>query len=197
MRGPPALMPRPIVEHVAALAEGREAGVPVVGGIVVPMGGSQHHPCRPHGSKHVVGTDRDAGDPARSIAPGSRLSVPPAPVAEMADSLTVRASAGLTAASSALKADKRRELRPVVRVEVVMLAPDRHACKWPRLAGSGKPSADPRGSRLEICPARPRLTLGWRPWHGAACQATMTKAKASNAVPAAPSIRLRSRKSIS
>lgn len=72
-----------VVKHVAALAEGCEVGVPVVGGTVVPVGGRQHHPRGPHGPEYVVSSNCQAHYPPCAIAPKGRLSVPPAAVAEM------------------------------------------------------------------------------------------------------------------
>lgn len=119
-------MLRPVVVHVTPLAERREVGVRVVGGIVVAVSGGQNHSRGPNRTEHVVAIDREADDPPSAIAPGTGLRVPPAAVAEMPDSFSVRPPAALTAAPSAPKADYRRELRPVDGIEEAVLAPDRH-----------------------------------------------------------------------
>jgi len=61
-------MLRPVVDHVAALAEGREMAVGVVRGVVIPMSCGQHHP----GSAGVaddVAPYLDPDPPAPAIAP--------------------------------------------------------------------------------------------------------------------------------
>ncbi len=119
-------MLRPVVDHVAPLADGHEIGVAIVSGVVVAMARSQDHPRRPHGAEHIIAIDREAHNPPRPIAPGSGLSVPPAAVAEMPDGFPMRTPAALTAAPGASEADHRRELRPIDGVEEAVLAPDRH-----------------------------------------------------------------------
>lgn len=49
-----------VVQHVASLAEGREVGVPVVGGVVVAVSGCQHDSRASNGTQHVVLADREA-----------------------------------------------------------------------------------------------------------------------------------------
>ena len=123
---PTPLMFRPVVDHVAALAKGREVGVRVVGRVVVAMSGGKDHPRRPHGLEHIVRPNRETDDPPSAIAPGTSLSVPPAAVAEMPDGLPMRSPAALTAALGATEADHSRQLWPVDGVEEAMFAPDRH-----------------------------------------------------------------------
>ena len=75
-------MLRPVVQHVAALAPGREVGRAVVGRVVISVAGCQDNPRRPHLAEHVGCADLDAGKHAGTIAPGRRLIVPPPPIAE-------------------------------------------------------------------------------------------------------------------
>ena len=117
---------RPVVVHVAPLAERREVGVRVVGRIVVAVGGSQDHPRRPYRLQHVVGIDRQADDLPHSVTPGTRLSVPPAAIAEVPNGLPMWTPAALTAALGATEADHGRQLWPVDGVEEAVLAPDRY-----------------------------------------------------------------------
>ena len=118
-------MLRPIVDHVAALAESREVGVRVVGRVVVAMGG-----CKDDVGPTSTAEDIDARpdpDPAPpSIAPTAGLSIPPAAVAEVVDHLPVRSPAALTPALRPAEADRHRRLTPVDRVEEAVLGPDRH-----------------------------------------------------------------------
>lgn len=116
----------PVVDHVAALAEGQEVGVRLIGGVVVAMSSGQDHPGRSRSSEHVIRSEREAGHPARTIAPRAGPRVLPAAVAGIRDGLPVRTPAALTAATSATEADHRRQLRPIDGVEEAMHPPDRH-----------------------------------------------------------------------
>ena len=118
-------MLRPVVDHVAALAEGREVGVRVVRGVMIPVGGGQDHPS-PASAAEDVGTGPDPDPAPPTIAPATGLSVPPTPIAEVIDHLPVRSSAALTAALGPAEADRHRQLAPVDRVEEAVLGPDRH-----------------------------------------------------------------------
>jgi len=44
----------PVVDHMAALAEGSEVGVRVVAGVMIAMGGGQHDPGRTDAGEYVV-----------------------------------------------------------------------------------------------------------------------------------------------
>ena len=123
---PPPPMLRPVVDHMAALAESREVGARVVRRVVVAVGGGQEHPCCPHRLQHVVSVDRKADYLTRTIPPETGLSVPPAAIAEVPNGLPVRTPAAFTAALGATEADHGRQLRPVDGVEEAVLAPDGH-----------------------------------------------------------------------
>ena len=116
----------PVVDHVAALAEGREIGVGVVRGVVITMGRRQHHP-RPTDPTEDVSfcTDPDPAFPP--IAPPTGIRVPPATIAQMVDHPPVWPPAALAATFRPPEPDYGRELRPVDRVEEAVLGPDRHA----------------------------------------------------------------------
>ncbi len=77
-------MLRPVVDHVAALAEGREIGVGVVRGVVITVGCRQHHP-RPAQPSKDVGLYRDPDPAATTITPPAGVRVPPAAVPEVVD----------------------------------------------------------------------------------------------------------------
>ena len=115
----------PIVDHVAALAEGREVGICVVRGVVVPMGRRQDDP-GPTGSSQDVSFRGYSDPPAPAIAPPTSLRVPPAAIPEVVDQLPVRTPTPFAAAPSPAEPDHGRELRPVDRVEEAVLGPDRH-----------------------------------------------------------------------
>ena len=51
-------MLRPIVVHVAALAEGHEVLGGVVGGVMIAMGGGEDDASRSHGPEHIISPDR-------------------------------------------------------------------------------------------------------------------------------------------
>jgi hypothetical protein len=119
------LVLRPVVDHVAALAEGGEVGVRVVRGVVIPMGCGQNDP-GPASVAEDVYLCRDPDPAAPAVAPAARIRVPPAPITEVVDHSPVRPPAALTAASRPPEADHSRELRPVDGVEEAVLGPDRH-----------------------------------------------------------------------
>ena len=116
----------PVVDYVAALAEGCEVGVRVVGGVVIAMGGCQDDigPASATENIHCSGPDPDPAPPP--VAPATSLSVPLAPIAEVIDHLPVRTPAALAAALRPAEADRHRQLAPVDRVEEAVLGPDRH-----------------------------------------------------------------------
>ena len=115
----------PVVDHVAALAEGREIGIRVVGRIVVPVRGCKDD-MGPAGSAEDINA-RPGPDPAPPpIAPATGLSVPPTPVAEVVDHLPVRPPTALTPTLRPAEADRDRQLAPVDRVEEAVLGPARH-----------------------------------------------------------------------
>ena len=116
----------PVVDHVAALAEGREVGVRVVSGVVVSMSRGRHDVRHPHPGHEIVEARRAGDRLPLLIALGAQLTVPPAAIRETVDFLPVWPSAPLAAAASPPKADHRRELRPVDGVEEAVLGPDRH-----------------------------------------------------------------------
>lgn len=108
------------------LAPSREVGWAVVRRVVVSVNRGEHHSRRPYCAEYVGRADLDADEPAGPIAPGRRLIISPAPIAETEYRLPVRTLARLAPALGAAKADHGRELRPVDRVEKTVLAPDRH-----------------------------------------------------------------------
>ena len=143
-------MLRPVVVHVAPLADRYEVHVPVVGGVVVAVAGRQDHPRRPYGSENVVLSNRKADGLPLPVAPGTDLRVPPAAIAKVPDGFPMRSPAALTAALGASKADHRRQLRPVDGVEEAVLAPDRHggteAWRLDRLSHGAQSLATDEGS---------------------------------------------------
>jgi hypothetical protein len=119
-------MLQPVVDHMAALAEGSEVGVSVVRGVVIAMGSGKNDPRSSSLTEDVDPCcDPDPSPPA--VTPASDICVPPAAIAEVVDHPPVRPSAALTAASRSPEPDRDRELRPVDGVEEAVLGPDRHA----------------------------------------------------------------------
>ena len=92
---PPPDVLRPVVDHVAALTPSREVGRRVVGGVVVPMGGGEHHPRRSDDCEHIVDADGGVDDPPRPVAPGRGFRIPPSAVREAEHGLPMRAPAAL------------------------------------------------------------------------------------------------------
>ena len=122
---PSALILRPIVDHVATLAEGREVAVSVVRGVVIPVSSGQQDLCLA-GLPEDVRPYADPDPTASAIAPPAGLRVPPAAIAEVVDHSPVRPSAALAAASRPAEPDHGRELRPIDRIEEAVLGPDWH-----------------------------------------------------------------------
>src|ERR1700709_47008 len=86
---PPPLMLRPVVDHVAPLAEGREVAVRIVGRVVVSMGRGQND-TSPANTAEDIGPRRDPDPASPPITPPASLSVPPATIAEVVDHPPVR-----------------------------------------------------------------------------------------------------------
>src|SRR4051812_1676470 len=118
-------MLRPVVVHVAPLAEGGEVRVHVVAGVVIAVGGRQYHPGRSGAGQFLYAWQR-LGRPPLPVPPGAHLSIPPAAIVEAVDALPMRALAALAAAPCSAEPDHGRELRPVDEVEKAVLSPDRH-----------------------------------------------------------------------
>ena len=89
---------RPVMDHVAALAKGRQIGRRVVGDIVVQVraGEADERPAMPEGFRKVCRC-RQIGPnaPALAVAPRLALYVEPAPIGEDTDELAVGPSAML------------------------------------------------------------------------------------------------------
>ena len=137
---------RPIVEHVAALAPGREVGRRVVRGVVVPVCGGKHHPRRSNGREQLVGTNGETDDPPSPVPPGRSLLVPPPSVTEAEHRPAMGAPTALAPTLGTAEPDHHRQLTPVDRVEEAVLAPDRH--DGDRGTGNGEALAYASLSRL-------------------------------------------------
>ncbi|NGM37384.1 hypothetical protein G4G93_26305 [Methylobacterium sp. DB0501] len=124
----PALMLVAVVQHMAALAERRQVGVLVVGGVVVAVGRRQHHLGDPDPSEQVFVAQPMPEPTTPTVAPTRDLVISPASIAEMKDPLQVRACACLASSSRPAEADCVGELGPVDGVEEAVLRPDRHSC---------------------------------------------------------------------
>ena len=123
----PTAVLRPVVLQVAALVPRCEVPARVVGRVVVPMRRRQDDSGGAQADRQVRERRRSSKAPARPVAPGADLGVPPPPVPEMVDQAPMRPAATLTGAASAPEPDLARELRPVEGIEVAVLGPDRHS----------------------------------------------------------------------
>ena len=115
--GDPALrqVVRPVMQHVAALAERAQVGEAVVTGVAVQMGSSQYDaggpkPCH----LDQVGP---ASRTTAPVTPGCRLIVEPAPIGQAADLRQVRPAAALASTTGTLEAHTPAQLAPVSRVK--------------------------------------------------------------------------------
>jgi hypothetical protein len=114
----------PVVQHVAALAQGGEVGARIAGRIMIEMGAGQHDAGGARETRDVA--VRLAYPPPPTIAPVQPRAIPPAPIAEMHDTRAVRPSAMLTFAPCPAKADRVAQFTPVNWIEPAMLRGDRH-----------------------------------------------------------------------
>lgn len=101
-----ALMFRPVVVHVASLAERGEVRVGVVGCVVIPMGGCQHYTGRANGAEIL---DRRQGSECSSpsVAPSADRGIPPASIPQAVDCSSMRSPAGLAGPARPLEANRR------------------------------------------------------------------------------------------
>ena len=108
-------MVRPIMDHMAALAQAPEIAQPVVARIVIEMRRGQDHPGVPdlHGF-HEIGP---SGGPAAAIAPGVLSGVEPPPVGQATDGDTMGPAASLAHAGSALEPHPATNLQPIVGIK--------------------------------------------------------------------------------
>ena len=119
----------PVVDHVAALAERCHLVERAVAGIVIEVRTGQHHRCPQPLNKYVLcGTSHTPPLPA---APAKPLAVPPPPISQMEDPLTMGATAMLASASCPNETDMMRQLRPVDRIQEHMFGTDRHQTSDP------------------------------------------------------------------
>src|SRR5215207_5875538 len=118
-------MLRPVVQHVAALTERLEVLGSVVGGVVIEMRADQNHACC---------SDSPLPQPERgprewsafSVAPLLPVAIPPAPIAQVADRMSMRTAAPFAFALRSFEADHGRKLGPVDGVEPAIASIDRH-----------------------------------------------------------------------
>jgi hypothetical protein len=117
-----------VMEHMAALAERLEIARPVVGGVVIEMGGGQRHLCCGEGP--VLDRRRSARNPGKRpalpVAPGCAFLIPPAAIAEVKDHAAVGSPASFATSLGPSEPDEGRELRPVNWIEPPVLRANRH-----------------------------------------------------------------------
>ena len=123
-------VPGAVVIEMAALAEGGEIAVVVVGRVLIKMGaGDAHQGGRDRQLQLIrpgIGQRSLADQPPAPVPPPLDLIVEPASVAEMIDGLVMGPAAMLASALGPAEADRGGEFAPVDRVEVAVLASDRH-----------------------------------------------------------------------
>ena len=131
---PPAVF-RPVMQHMAALAERPDVAVPApaVGRIVVQMCGRQHDLRR---ADRLIPARR-GGPTAVPIPPSLFHLVPPAAIAQVLHGIAMRSTTGLAITTGPDETDPVADLRPVDRVEVAQLRLDRHGLFRLRLRSGG------------------------------------------------------------
>lgn len=120
---------RPIVQHVAALAERTEVPQPVVGRVAVQVRGREHDARLPIPGR--LDEIRPPGCSPTAIAPRGCPLVEPASVRQAADQSEMRPPAALAHTCGALEADAPAQLAPVRRIKRPQFAADRHGL-WRR-----------------------------------------------------------------
>ena len=117
-------MVRPVVDHMAALAEALQVAEPVVAGIMIEMDGGQRDARVPYARR--LDDIRPGRSPATVVAPGVPVSIKPASVGQAANCFAVRPATFLAHAEGPLESHVATELRPVDRIEPTHFSPDRH-----------------------------------------------------------------------
>ena len=113
------------MDHVAALAETLQVALPVVARIMIEMRRRQDDAGL--SERHRILDIRPSYWPAPTITPRVARGVEPTTIGQATDSLTMRPTASLADATSALEAHASADLRPVDRVEPAQLTLDRQS----------------------------------------------------------------------
>ena len=130
-----------VVEHMAALAQGREVCRHVVPRIVIEMCAGEDDIGGADANQLEAIADRD---PSTSLGtPAARFGVPPAAIAEMCNETPMRPRAMFAARPGPTKADRVRQLRPVDRIEPAVFGADRHRDSMSHRRFEGKRNLSP------------------------------------------------------
>ena len=113
-----------IVKHMATLAECREIALATVGRIMIEVRAGQNHSRRPHGPQNVVPDHICAA--AAAVSPAMLHRIPPAPVTEVANKLTVGPRAMVATSLGSGEPNEPRQLEPVDRIKPAMFGTDGH-----------------------------------------------------------------------
>ncbi len=133
-------MMRPVLQHVAALAERAQIRHTIVGRIAVEMCRCKHDAC--HSEPRCLHEVGPSGHPTATVPPRRRLLIEPASVRQAAHEGEMWPTTALAPASSTLQTNVMTELAPVWRVQRSQLAADGHgyavallgaACSMPGL----------------------------------------------------------------
>jgi hypothetical protein len=101
---PPAVLLTVVLE-MAPLAQRYEVARVVVGGVVIPVSGRQHHARDPDLLLEALDLQHTANPPPLPVPPDLPLWIPPAAVAQVTDDAPVRATTALAPPFGALEAD--------------------------------------------------------------------------------------------
>src|SRR5262249_18588576 len=108
-------MVRPVVDHVAALAQAFEIAPPVIARIVIKVRSRQYNPGSPH--LYCLFEIGPSSRPTAAITPRMTARIKPTPVGQTADRGSMRSAAPLTNSSGPLEAHAPADLRPVARIK--------------------------------------------------------------------------------
>ena len=114
-----------VMGQVAALAEASQVTEPVMGGVMVEVGGREAHArCADLSGLEQVGP---GGGASAAVAPSILLRIEPAAIGEAAEVRGMGAGASLAASGGADEADMAAEGRPVGGVKRAEVGADGHS----------------------------------------------------------------------
>ena len=108
-------MVRAVVEHVAALAKTAQVAQPVVGRIMIEVGGGEHDAGRPQ--PRYVFQVGPSGDATAPVPPGGLCRIEPPSVRQAAHDGTMWPAAALAPAAGTLEANAAAEVAPMCGIQ--------------------------------------------------------------------------------
>ena len=117
-------MVRAVVDHVTALAQAPEVAQPVVARVIIEVRRREHDAGVADLRRFdEIGPTRG---PTSAVTPGVTGGIEPAAVGQTANGHAMRPTASLAHAGGALEPHPPADLRPIARIKLPHLRPDRH-----------------------------------------------------------------------